>query len=74
MLDSGDPTTGGVEFFAVDGWRILFFTPRDHDPVHSRVWHGQVVTGQLVPGARGDVLVPTEQAGTYDERPWVVAT
>lgn len=37
VLMNPDPTANGVEFFAVDGYRIMFFRPRDFDRVSKRV-------------------------------------
>lgn len=72
MLDAGDPTAGGVQFFAVHGDRMTFFRPRDFDPVTSRVWHGELVSGQLARGPGGkDVLLPGKQVGRNDGRPWI---
>lgn len=62
-----DPPSTGVELFALHGDRIIFFRPRDHDPVTKRVWHGQVVSGQLARGPDGrDVFVPVKETGRYD--------
>lgn len=36
VLNEPDPTTTGVEYFAVDGYRIMFFRARDFDRVTSR--------------------------------------
>ncbi len=63
VLMAGDPRAGGVEYFAIHGDRILFFRPRDFDPV-QRVHLATLVTGEVVRGPDGnDLLVPPKQSG-----------
>jgi hypothetical protein len=62
VLMAGDPRAGGVEFFAIDGYRIVFLRPRDFDPV-QRVVLGTLVAGELTRRPGGDeVLVPSPTA------------
>jgi hypothetical protein len=69
VTDAPDPSSTGVEFFAIAAGRIWYFRARDHDPVTTRQYLGTFRAGEVVHDASGrEVLKPAPMGSLYDMR------